>query len=159
MDKENPLFKRRLVQTMKSCIEPPDIKTTEKFHPRVIYNGVAMPLSRAVWIYYRGEIPKGLVVKHSCDNRRCINIAHLSIGTQSENLKEAVERGRIPVGGRHYLARKVVNRLTGQVFGSIKEAGESIGMKKTTLAAQLNGENSNRTNFQYYDYKQHPRRK
>lgn len=37
---------------------------------------------------------KGRVVKHSCDNRRCRNPAHLSLGTQKSNLQEMVQRGR-----------------------------------------------------------------
>lgn len=37
----------------------------------------------------------GLYVLHACDNRVCCNPCHLSIGTQSQNLKEAVVRGRI----------------------------------------------------------------
>lgn len=41
-----------------------------------------------------GPIPEGLHVLHSCDNPRCINPAHLSVGTRSRNMKECSERGR-----------------------------------------------------------------
>ena len=41
-----------------------------------------------------GPIPDGLHVLHQCDNPRCINPAHLSIGTRSQNMKECSERGR-----------------------------------------------------------------
>lgn len=37
-----------------------------------------------------------LVVKHTCDNKLCVNPAHLELGTYSENLKEAYERGQRP---------------------------------------------------------------
>lgn len=37
---------------------------------------------------------KGQTVQHSCDNRPCINPAHLSLGTQSQNLKDMVTRKR-----------------------------------------------------------------
>lgn len=33
-------------------------------------------------------------VLHSCDNKRCINLEHLRFGTHSENMQEAIERGR-----------------------------------------------------------------
>lgn len=36
----------------------------------------------------------GGVVRHSCDNPRCINPDHLSLGTQSDNIQDAVRRGR-----------------------------------------------------------------
>jgi hypothetical protein len=41
-----------------------------------------------------GEIPDGMHVLHQCDNPRCINPAHLSVGTRSQNMKECSERGR-----------------------------------------------------------------
>jgi hypothetical protein len=42
------------------------------------------------------EIPKGMVIMHSCDNRACINPAHLSLGTYSENNRDCYARGRHP---------------------------------------------------------------
>ena len=40
-----------------------------------------------------GEPRPGQVAKHSCDNKPCCNPAHLSWGTQAQNIAEAVERG------------------------------------------------------------------
>lgn len=36
----------------------------------------------------------GGVVMHSCDNRLCINHAHLSLGTQQQNMQDMVDKGR-----------------------------------------------------------------
>lgn len=40
------------------------------------------------------EATMGGVVMHSCDNPRCINIAHLSLGTQQENVQDCLRKGR-----------------------------------------------------------------
>lgn len=40
---------------------------------------------------YKGEIPKGLVVRHLCDNKKCCNPLHLEIGTNQENMWDKVK--------------------------------------------------------------------
>ena len=52
---------------------------------------------RAAWILVNGEIPAGMCVLHSCDLPSCINVMHLSLGTQLQNMQDCARRGR---GGR-----------------------------------------------------------
>lgn len=49
---------------------------------------------RAIWQALHGPIPKGLVIMHKCDVRLCCNPDHLAMGTQSENLIDALTKGR-----------------------------------------------------------------
>ena len=53
-------------------------------------------LSRVVWEAHNAEpIPQGMVVMHSCDNPRCVNPHHLSVGTQRDNMRDCAAKRRL----------------------------------------------------------------
>lgn len=58
---------------------------------------------RLSWTLANGPIPVGLLVLHSCDNPSCCNPAHLSVGTQLQNLADCVRKGRMHSGDAHFL--------------------------------------------------------
>jgi len=39
-----------------------------------------------------GDIPENILVLHSCDNKKCVNPAHLYLGTQHDNMIDFHER-------------------------------------------------------------------
>jgi hypothetical protein len=51
---------------------------------------------RIAFAMSHGPIPEGLVVRHSCDNKRCCNPVHLSIGTHGDNVRDTNVRRRRP---------------------------------------------------------------
>lgn len=45
-------------------------------------------------MHHHKVVPDGMVIRHKCDNRRCVNPNHLELGTQLENMADMVQRGR-----------------------------------------------------------------
>lgn len=60
---------------------------------------------RLMYEYFRGPIPEGLDLLHSCDVRVCCNPDHLRPGNALDNSRDAVERGRVRSGERHHRAK------------------------------------------------------
>lgn len=56
--------------------------------------GRHMLTHRAAYSVWVGPIEKGLLVRHKCDNRLCINPDHLETGTHADNARDMRERGR-----------------------------------------------------------------
>jgi hypothetical protein len=53
--------------------------------------------NRVSWeLHNREPIPAGMFVLHSCDNRACVNPAHLRLGTARDNAQDAKSRKRWP---------------------------------------------------------------
>lgn len=81
-----------------------------KFNPRP---GFVTEAHRAAWELFIGSIPDKMQVLHKCDEglskgdisyRRCVNPAHLYLGTQEENMRDASAKGRLSTGDEHRVA-------------------------------------------------------
>ena len=79
---------------------------------------------RVSWELHFGPIPAGLFVCHHCDNPPCVRPDHLFLGTQSDNMKDRMVKGRAAV------------KLSADIIRQIRD-DFSKGMSKTAIARKF----------------------
>lgn len=100
---------------------------------KVRVGGKKVGVHRLNWELLRGPIPAGLVLRHTCDRRHCVNPDHLIPGTHDENMADMLlrQRQRGAVGDRNSHAK-----LTSAQIPLIR-AAHRRGRTCTSLAKAL----------------------
>lgn len=81
-----------------------------------------------------GPISKGLLVCHKCDNRLCVNIHHLFLGSHKDNTKDMLSKGRQHSIINMEIAEKIrVIYLKGAL--TQKEVGDMFGVSQSSVHA------------------------
>lgn len=92
-----------------------------------------------------GEIPKGMCILHSCDDPRCVNPDHLSLGTRADNCRDKVNKGRHAHGETHGNAALTdaqvveLRRLYTEEHISYDELATHFGIARRTVEPILRG--------------------
>lgn len=77
------------------------VRFIQRGYGQINRGGVKWGAHRWIWTQVYGDIPKGLYVCHTCDNKKCINPEHLFLGTQLDNMKDMYAKGRQGRKGRY----------------------------------------------------------
>lgn len=89
-------------------------------------------IHRAMWERANGPIPEGLFVLHRCDVPRCVNPAHLFLGTILDNNRdrEAKGRGGQLRGAKHHRPMaKLTNEKVAEIKAKLAHPYQGIGSK------------------------------
>lgn len=83
---------------------PANGRTPSNYYGVLMLSGKRQLAHRAFYEHFRGQIPAGLCVLHSCDVTACCNPDHLFVGTHSENMADKVRKNRHAKGSvvAHY---------------------------------------------------------
>ena len=124
----NRLFSR--CRIVGSCFEfSGPLNRPKNGYPKIGIGGKNRLGHRVVFESHFGEIPKNFCVMHKCDNTRCLNPAHMQLGTKKDNTHDMIAKGRavIPVP---------IKKRTGYLISRIREL-RSQGMTQKEIAELL----------------------
>ena len=109
-------------------------------YPSMHYKQKTARATRVMYELTYGEIPKGMLVCHSCDTPLCVNPDHLFLGNQKRNMRDAAAKGRIKIpglkGGDHANAKTTDDQVVD--FRKQYQAGRTASsiMRETGLAKE-----------------------
>lgn len=94
---------------------------------------------RVAYARWKMLFPEELYVCHACDNRVCVNPAHLFLGTAADNIADRDAKGRQAVGeanGRAVLTEEQVLAIRAEYAAgdtSQRALGRKYGVEKTAI--------------------------
>jgi len=118
------------------CIETTSSLDTHGYG-QVKVNGRSVLTHRLAWMKEKGPIPEGLCVLHKCDNRACVRVSHLFLGTKRDNAIDMYRKGRGPnnrgtENGRAKLTSLQVKAIRNSE-ASTKDLAEEFGVAPVTV--------------------------
>ena len=106
---------------------------------RVRYEGRRQLAHRVSWIFSGQIIPEGLLIRHKCRNRHCVNPEHLETGTVAENNADRIRDGT-NIGPRGIKSRSAkltedkVRQIRARATENQTELAKEFGVNHCTIS-------------------------
>ena len=81
---------------------------------------------RFAYELWKGPIPDGLYILHSCDNPPCVNPEHLEIGTNQDNVNDRQHKNRQAKGDNHGRYTRPETTARGEKQGGSKLTADCV---------------------------------
>lgn len=100
---------------------------------------------RVAWMITRGAIPEGQEVMHGCDTPLCCNPTHLSLGTHTDNVRDASRKGHLKCArpNAQKLSPADIAFIREQVAagprGTATKMAERFGVTRSCISQLVNG--------------------
>ncbi len=109
----------------------------------MIWNGQkAVKAHRFSWELVNGKIPDGINCLHKCDIRNCVNVEHLFLGSQQDNIKDMVNKKRNVLGWQKLnpLQVKLIKKLISCGCHDV-DIATAFNVHRDTIRCIRNGKN------------------
>src|SRR5215469_2799720 len=105
----------------------------------IAYQGYTFLAHRVSWALAHDCEPGELVIRHWCDNPPCCEWRHLRSGTDLDNVRDMIERGRLnPHGpGVDTIARSAAIRMRFQDRMRVDVIAATLGRHRSTISRWL----------------------
>ena len=103
---------------------------------QIHFNGRTAYAHHVAWELINGSIPEGAQIMHTCDNRRCVNVAHLRLGTRQDNMNDMTGKLRHAHGERNAHAKLTATKVRQiqAAKGTQREIAERFGVTQPLVS-------------------------
>lgn len=133
------------VQKTKGCWNWIGGSFTKDGYGQIGIDGQMRRSNRISFLINKGKIGEGKYVLHKCNNRKCVNPEHLYLGTQFENMRDALKIGSLSSKGEKNGRSKITKKDVLKIRELYKlgqkqiELAEIFGIARSTISHIIRG--------------------